>query len=71
MFFIAYAFKGLGPVCRTGENCKSPDLQDTCNIEIFLSPAVLLNTLVHMCFGTQKNPLSEMFLLGTHTICTS
>ena len=29
-------------VCRMSENCKSLVLQDKCNIEIFLSPALVL-----------------------------
>ena len=50
MFFIAYAFKGQEHVfagqvkivshLSCSKNCKSLVLQDKCNIEILLSPAV-------------------------------
>ena len=41
MLFIAHAFKGQVHVSAGREkNCKSLVLQDKCNIEIFLSPAI-------------------------------
>ena len=45
MFFIAYSFKGQVHVFAGrkmyDENCKSPVLEDKCNIKIFLSPDIL------------------------------
>ena len=44
-------------VCRMSENCKSLVLQDKCNIEIFLSPAVILGKKIFTL---------QMFLYWTH-----
>ena len=60
-------------VCRTSENCKSVVLQDKCNIEIFLSPDIVLASVIELFCGAFNsrfdNPLnSDYFFINIETI---
>ena len=41
-------FKDKCTVCMTSESCKSLVFQDKCNIEIFLSPAMVIHPMVNV-----------------------
>ena len=44
-------------VCRMSENCKSLVLQDKCNIEIFLSPDIIM-VKYHISLGLRMHSLN-------------